>query len=301
MNICGEYTMADLPKCIEKDKLLSSCTWLGVGGACDWFAEPHDKASLCEVLSYFDGSCAVQVLGAGSNLLVRDGGVKGLVIKLGTAWHYGKIIDEDEGIMEFGGITPLMKAAKTAASYGLSGLEFMVGIPGSIGGAVRMNAGCFGGETADCLESIHTIDFGGKEHHFSKSDLVYGYREASLNPDHIVLSARFRLIKQDASMVQSKTKAIMSERKMRQPHGVKTGGSTFRNPPEASAWSLIDSVGGRGKIRGGAMFSEKHCNFLINTGRARARDLEELAEEVRQKVREQKGIDLQWEIIRWGE
>jgi len=282
---------------------LAPYTWLRVGGAAEVLFMPKDEADLAHFLSSTPDNIPVTVLGVASNTLVRDGGVKGVVVRLGPG--FAKI--ETDGLSLRAGAAALdNKVAKDAAKAGISGLEFYAGIPGTIGGALRMNAGCYGSETKDVLFEAVALDRTGRRQVMPLEELGYSYRHSTAPDDLIFVEAVFRG-KADKSMaIKARMEKITSKREDSQPIREKTGGSTFKNPdPEQSAgrgaWQVIDAAGGRGFKVGGAMMSEKHCNFMINTGAARAADLEELGEVMRAKVKESQGVDLEWEIKRIGE
>jgi UDP-N-acetylmuramate dehydrogenase len=244
----------------------------------------------------------VTVIGVGSNLLVRDGGVPGVVIRLGRGFAD---IHADGDEVVSGAAALDVNVARVALDARLAGLEFLSGIPGTIGGAVRMNAGAFGGELREILISAEAIDLDGNVHTLTPGDLGFTYRHSELPDDWIVTSARLKGRAGDAADIAQRMDEIRATREDSQPVRVRTGGSTFKNPnvPEAKgrkAWQLIDAAGCRGLTRGGAMVSEKHCNFLINTGTATAADIEALGEEVRRRVFQQSGVVLEWEIQRIG-
>jgi UDP-N-acetylmuramate dehydrogenase len=283
---------------------LSDITWLRVGGPADVLYLPADEADLARFMGETPLDIPVQVLGAGSNTLVRDGGVRGVVIKLTPA--FGEITIE-AGARVRAGAAALDKAvAKAAAKAGVAGLEFYVGVPGSIGGALRMNAGCYGSETKDVLVEAVAIDRRGRRIIAPASELGYTYRDSEAPPDWIFVEALFQGEADDPAAVTDRMNAITERRESTQPIREKTSGSTFKNPdPEQSggksAWQLVDATGWRGKPVGGARFSEQHANFLINDGTATASDLETLGERVRADVRDQFGVELEWEVRRIGE
>lgn len=282
---------------------LAPYSWLRVGGPAEAFFMPKDEADLAHFLSSTPDDIPVQVLGVASNTLIRDGGVKGVVIRLGPA--FAKV--RCEGTTVTAGASALdNKVAKEAAKHGIGGLEFYAGIPGTIGGALRMNAGCYGAETKDVLVEAVAIDRRGRREVLSVDDFGYRYRGSEAAPDLIFTEAVFRGLADKPEAVTQRMDAITQKREETQPIREKTGGSTFKNPdPEQSggrgAWQVIDAVGGRGFRVGGAQMSEKHCNFMINTGEATAADLESLGETIREKVRASEGVDLEWEVKRIGE
>ncbi|HTI86494.1 MAG TPA: UDP-N-acetylmuramate dehydrogenase [Alphaproteobacteria bacterium] len=281
---------------------LAKITWFRVGGPADVTFRPLDRDDLVTFLKGRPSDVPVTVIGVGSNLLVRDGGVPGVVIRLGR----GFVDIRAEGDEVVSGAAALdLNVARAALDARLTGLEFLSGIPGTIGGAVRMNAGAFGGELSDVLISAEAVDGQGHVHQLTPADLHLTYRHSELPEDWIVTSARLKGHPGDAAAIGARMDEIRATREDSQPVRVRTGGSTFKNPkaPEATgrkAWQLIDAAGCRGLTRGGAMVSEKHCNFLINTGTATAADIEALGEEVRRRVFQNSGVVLEWEIQRIG-
>ncbi|MFO1068716.1 MAG: UDP-N-acetylmuramate dehydrogenase [Geminicoccaceae bacterium] len=276
---------------------LAPLTWLRVGGPAEWLFQPADADDLAAFLAALPASVPVMAMGVASNLLVRDGGIEGVVVRLGGP--LAKVAVEGNLLIAGGGALD-QKVAQVAQHAGLAGLEFMIGIPGTIGGAVRMNAGAFGGETRDRLRWAETVDRGGRRHRLGPDELGMSYRHSNLPPDHIVLRAAFEAEPGDPPSIAARMQAIRDEREAAQPLRVATGGSTFKNPPGGRAWQLVDSAGCRGLRHGAAMVSEKHCNFLINTGGASAAEVEALGELVRRRVREATGTTLEWEIVRVG-
>lgn len=289
---------------------LAEQTWFRVGGKADLLYKPADVDDLIYFLQN-KPDIPYYVLGAGSNVLIRDGGIRGIVIRLGRGFSSIEIKDD---CVEVGAGALDRTVALTCAEHGLGGLEFLVGIPGTIGGAVRMNAGCYGKEIRDVLEWVDIIDSQGKVMRRRAIDLDMTYRHTNMTPDQIVIKACFRgeLIQPMSAL--PKIQKLLAEREESQPVRGRTGGSTFRNPVSApdqnvgadgidysKAWQLIDLAGCRGMQVGHAQVSTKHCNFLMNVGEAKAADLELLGDTVRQKVKEASGVDLQWEIIRMGE
>lgn len=280
------------------DAPLDRETWFRVGGSADVLFRPADRDDLALMMRDMPADIPVTVVGLGSNMLVRDGGVRGLVIRMGREMA-GIEIDGDEVSAGAGAPDPAVAAA--ARDAGLTGLEFLSGIPGTIGGALRMNAGAYGGEMKDILVSCKAIDPTGAVHKLSLDDMGFGYRHCSIPDDWIFTSAVMRGSPGDRETIAARMAEIRQNREESQPMRTRTGGSTFRNPEGHAAWKLVDEAGCRGLTRGGAMVSEKHTNFLINTGSATADDLEGLGEEVRSRVKEMSGIDLHWEIRRIGE
>lgn len=276
---------------------LAPYSWLRVGGPADVFFMPKDEADLALFLSSIDPAIPVTVLGVASNTLVRDGGINGIVIRLGPA--FGTV--ETEGLRLTAGAAALdARVAKTAAAAGIAGLEFYAGVPGTIGGALRMNAGCYGTETRDVLVDVVAIDRRGRRVVLSNKDMHYTYRKSGASPDLIFTSATFEGTADKPAAIKARMDDITSKREGSQPIRSKTGGSTFKNPDGHSAWKVIDAAGMRGFRVGGAQMSEQHCNFMINADNATAADLETLGETVRAKVFETQGISLDWEVRRIG-
>ncbi|HIJ63699.1 MAG TPA: UDP-N-acetylmuramate dehydrogenase [Rhodospirillaceae bacterium] len=276
---------------------LSRLTWFGVGGPAEVLFTPADADDLQTFLAARPAGLPVTVIGVGSNLLVRDGGVPGVVIRLGAGFAG---IQCDGARVTAGAAARDVAVAKEAAEAGIGGLEFLSGIPGTIGGALRMNAGAYGGEMKDVTVAVRAIDGTGQWRHLTPQDLGFAYRRSSVPEDWIFVEATLEGRPDQADVIAGRLAAIRKTRDDSQPVRSRTGGSTFANPPDAKAWQLIDQAGCRGLRRGGAQVSEKHCNFLINTGGATAADLEDLGEEVRRRVMDQTGIDLHWEIRRIG-
>ena len=281
---------------------LAPYTWFRVGGPAEVLFMPKDEADLAHFLSSTPDDVPVQVLGVASNTLVRDGGVPGVTIRLGPA--FGKI--EIDGMRVTAGAAALdNKVAKAAAKAGVSGLEFFAGIPGSIGGALRMNAGCYGGETKDVLVQAVAIDRSGRRQIMPLEEFEYSYRHSGAPQDLIFVEAVFEGRPDDRTVIEARMAAITARREESQPIREKTGGSTFKNPDQThsggrGAWQVIDAAGGRGYSVGGAQMSEKHCNFMINKDSATALDLEALGEEIKFMVKQSQGVDLEWEIRRVG-
>ena len=282
---------------LRRDVPLAPLTWLRVGGAAAWMLQPADADDLGRFLAVLPAEAPVLPMGVASNLLVRDGGVEAVVVRFGGPLARVEV----EGDLVLAGAGALdQRVAQVAQRAGLGGLEFLIGIPGTIGGAVRMNAGAFGGETRDRLVWAEALDRQGGLHRLSAAELGFAYRRSSLPKDWIVVRAAFRGVPGDPAAILSRMEAIKAEREAAQPLKVATGGSTFKNPPGHKAWQLIDAAGCRGLRLGAAMVSEKHCNFLINTGGATAAEIEALGEQVRTRVREASGVVLEWEIVRIG-
>ena len=278
---------------LTEDASIARFTWFRVGGPAEVLYEPADRDDLAAFLSQIPSDIDVTVIGVGSNLMVRDGGISGVTIKLGRAFSRievaGNIVMAGAGAID-------VTISRVARDSGLGGLEFLSGIPGTIGGAVKMNAGAYGRETKDVLTAIEAVSTDGSVHYVSADDLTFGYRHCSA-PDHwIITQANLRGSVEAPDLIAARMAEIDEARGETQPIRTRTGGSTFKNPPNLKAWQLIDEAGCRGLTRGGAEVSELHCNFLINTGDATASDLEELGEEVRKRVFEISGITLNWEI-----
>lgn len=283
---------------------LSAFTWLRVGGPADILFLPKDAQDLSRFLIALPDPIPLMPIGVGSNLLVRDGGIRGVVVRLSAA--FAKVTIEEGMRVRAGAAALDANVAKQAARAGIGGLEFLRGIPGTIGGALRMNAGAYGSETKEHLIEAVAYDRRGKRHLFRVDELDYSYRHCGLPEDYIFTEALFEGEAGDPCEIEARMAEIMTKREATQPIREKTGGSTFKNPDRGlsdgqGAWQLIEAVGGRGLTIGDAMFSEQHCNFLINRGQAKAADLENLGEKVRSLVKQQTGIELQWEIKRIGE
>ena len=277
---------------------LAPLVWFKSGGSAQWLFEPKDIEDLQQFLRDLDPKIPVWPLGLGSNLIIRDGGIQGVVVRLGKS--FGKI--ETDGLkMRSGAGAPGISAASHARDNGIAGLEFLRGIPGTIGGAVRMNAGAYGREGCDVLESAEVVMRSGDLVTIPLSDMGYTYRHSELPEGSIVVSARFRGQSGDPVAIGAEMKRIADEREASQPLRTKTGGSTYKNPEGQKAWQLVDDAGCRGLQIGQAQVSEKHCNFLINLGGASSADIEALGEEVRKRVKAHSGVELQWEIQRIGD
>jgi UDP-N-acetylmuramate dehydrogenase len=274
-------------------------TWFRVGGLADVLFKPTDVYDLAHFLKNCPRDIPITMLGLCSNMIIRDGGIRGVVIKFGR--NFATISHDDDGVITAGSAALDMNVARYGAENGLGGLEFLSGIPGSIGGALRMNAGAYGAEVKDVLIDCHAIDRNGDPHVFTPTDMGLSYRHNDLSPDYIFTSARFKTTPESSDIITQRIGDIRDKRHDTQPVKARTGGSTFANPTGHKSWKLIDSVGGRGLTIGGASMSEKHCNFMLNSGDATAQDLEDLGEEIRRRVMDKHGIDLRWEIKRIGE
>jgi len=279
---------------------LSGLTWFRVGGAAQILFTPADDEDLAYLLSKLPGEIPVTVVGLGSNLIVRDGGIPGVVVRLGGR-AFGEIALESGDRLRAGTAVPDVKVARAAVDASLDGLAFYRGIPGSIGGALRMNAGAHGGETTDVLVSVRGVTRQGEIVTLSHADMGFTYRNSAASTREIIFtSALFQGRPGDQAEIQAEMDRVTAAREAAQPIKERTGGSTFKNPEGGKAWKLIDAAGCRGLCVGGAQVSEMHCNFLINTGGATAADVEGLGEEVRRRVKENSGFELQWEIKRLG-
>jgi UDP-N-acetylmuramate dehydrogenase len=281
-----------------RDEPLGPFTWFRVGGAAEVLFLPADADDLAGFLRDLPQDVPVTVLGVGSNVIIRDGGVAGVVIRLAGRAFAGIQVEANHIIAGSAALDAAV--ARAASKAGLAGLEFYAGIPGTIGGALTMNAGCYGAETKDVLVSAWGYDRTGVRRDLALADFGYTYRHSAAPADIIWVEATFQGRPDDPAAVQARMDEITARRETTQPIREKTGGSTFKNPPDQSSWKLVDEAGWRGKLFGGAMFSPLHSNFMINTGPATAADLEGLGEAVRADVLAKAGIDLQWEIKRIG-
>ncbi|MFT7391809.1 MAG: UDP-N-acetylmuramate dehydrogenase [Paracoccaceae bacterium] len=290
---------------------LADLTWLRVGGPAEALFEPADADDLAAFLRDLPGDIPVTPLGVGSNLIVRDGGLPGVAIRLPLR-GFGAIEALPDHRLRVGAAQLDARVAKAAAAAGIAGLEFLRTIPGAMGGAVRMNAGCYGAYVADVLETASVVTRGGDTRTLTAADLGFSYRACALPPDWVVTAATLRGHPGDPAEIEARMDAALEARAKSQPVGVRSAGSTFRNPAgfsstgraddvhDSKAWALIEAAGCRGLTRGGAEMSAMHCNFLVNAGGATAADLEGLGEEVREKVAQHSGIELSWEIRRIG-
>ncbi|HKM87627.1 MAG TPA: UDP-N-acetylmuramate dehydrogenase [Xanthobacteraceae bacterium] len=290
-------SMADLHGRLIANQSLKELTWFRVGGPAQLLFMPEDEADLSYFLSNLPGKIAVTVVGLGSNLIVRDGGVPGVVIRLGRG--FGDVAVEGTRIRA-GAAVPDVKIARAAQEAGITGLSFLRGIPGAVGGALRMNGGAYGRETKDALVEARAVDRQGRVHVLSNGDMGYAYRHCGAPADYIFTQALFAGERGDPAVIAAEMEKITESREATQPVKSRTGGSTFTNPPGRKAWQLIDAAGCRGLRIGGAQVSDMHCNFLINLGNATAADIESLGETVRRRVKENSGIELEWEIERIG-
>lgn len=290
--------MPELRGRLLANQSLAELTWFRVGGPAQVLFTPADEDDLAYFLAHLDSDIPVYVVGVGSNLIVRDGGIAGVVIRLAPR-AFGEVSANGE-IVTAGAAALDKRVAEVAASANIGGLEFYFGIPGTIGGALRMNAGANGGETKDVLIEARGVGRDGTKHVFSNADMKFVYRSSSVDPSIIFTSARFRGEIRDTDAIRARMAEVQTHRESAQPIREKTGGSTFKNPPGHSAWKLVDAAGCRGLRVGGAEVSEMHCNFLINNGDATAHDIETLGETVRERVKANSGIELHWEIKRIG-
>ena len=284
---------------LTPDAPMSKITWFQVGGPADLLFSPADEDDLATFLKILPEDIPVMVVGIGSNLLVRDGGIEGVVIRL-SGKGFGQVEQVSDTRLKAGAAVPDKRLAGAALEAGLGGFAFYHGIPGAIGGALRMNAGANGTETTDRVVEVHALDRQGAKHVLSHGDMGYSYRHSSAAKDLIFTSAVFEGEPADKADIQKAMDEVQHHRETVQPIREKTGGSTFKNPLPHSSWKLVDEAGMRGHMVGAAQMSEMHCNFMINTGGASGHDLETLGETVRRKVYENSGILLEWEIKRLG-
>jgi UDP-N-acetylmuramate dehydrogenase len=282
---------------VQAEVPLAPSTWFRVGGPAEVLVRPADVADLQSLMRGLPYEVPVHAIGACSNTIIRDGGLIGVTVRL--ARGFGEIVVEPDGVIA-GAAALDATVAEHAAAAGLGGLEFLCGIPGTIGGAVAMNAGAYGADVAAVLDWAELVTRDGEYVRRAGPDLAFGYRHADVPPGAVIVRARFRGDPAPAPVIAARMNEIRARREATQPIRARTGGSTFRNPDNMKAWELIDAAGCRGLARGGAQVSVKHCNFLINTGDATAADLEQLGEEVKRRVAEASGIELQWEIKRIG-
>jgi UDP-N-acetylmuramate dehydrogenase len=290
--------MPDLRGRLLANASLADITWFRVGGPAQALFTPADEADLAYFLKNLPDDVPINVIGLGSNLLVRDGGVPGIVIRLGRGFNEVNV--EPNCTLRVGTAVPDVKVARAAAEAGIDGLAFYRGIPGSIGGALRMNAGAHGSETKDVLTSARAVDLDGNIHVFSNADMGFTYRHCAIQDGWIFTEATFRGKPGEPAGITRQMDEVAEYREKNQPIKERTGGSTFKNPPGQSAWKLIDDAGCRGFRVGGAKVSELHCNFLINDAHATGEEVEQLGETVRARVKAKSGVTLNWEIIRLG-
>jgi UDP-N-acetylmuramate dehydrogenase len=297
----GEALLPLMPKVrgrLEPNFPLADLTWFRTGGPAQILFTPADAEDLSRFLEALPSDIPVYPIGVGSNLLVRDGGVNGVVIRLGRG--FGQLEAQENFRVLAGAAVPDVKVARFALDRGIAGLTFLRGIPGTIGGALRMNGGAYGGETKDVLVEAYGVDRGGRKIVLANRDMQYAYRHCGAPEDLIFTAALLQGKAGDAAEISAAMEEITNRRESTQPVRTRTGGSTFKNPPGHKAWQLIDKAGLRGFAIGPAKVSELHCNFLINEGGATAEQLEELGETIRRRVKESSGIELEWEIKRIG-
>lgn len=283
---------------IKADAPLAPLVWFKAGGTAQWLFEPKDADDLAAFLRDLDPAAPVMALGLGSNLIVRDGGVPGVVVRLGKPFATAE--RRDATTIVCGGGASGILVSSTARDAGIAGLEFLRSIPGTVGGFVRMNGGAYGRETCDILVECDVVLRSGERVTLANADLGYSYRHSTLPEGAVVVSATFRGHPGDPAAIQAEMDRIAAAREASQPLRSKTGGSTFKNPDGHKAWQLVDEAGCRGLQLGGAQVSEKHTNFLLNLGEATSADIEALGEEVRRRVKGRSGIELEWEIQRVG-
>ena len=290
----------DLRGRLVADAPLAPFTWFRVGGPADVLFSPADEDDLAYVLARLPSEVPVATIGLGSNLIIRDRGIRGVVIRLGGK-AFGAIETSEEWRVIAGAAALDAQVARAASQAGIDGLAFLRGVPGSIGGALRMNAGAHGGETRDALIEARAVDRAGKVRAFTNAEMGFSYRHSDAPDDVIFTRATFQGRPGEREAIRAEMERITLAREASQPIREKTGGSTFKNPPGAKAWQLIDAAGCRGLVVGAAQVSTMHCNFLINLGGASAADIEALGEEVRRRVKATSGVELEWEIKRVGE
>ena len=291
------FSLPEVRGALIHDAPLKESTWFKVGGNAEVLFKPADEADLAHFLKSVSPDVPVTILGLASNVIVRDGGIDGVVIRLGPEF---KTITVDGTIITAGAAAVDLIVAKAAEKASLTGLEFLCGIPGSVGGGLYMNAGAYGREFKDCVIDARLMDLRGNIITLTNQELGFTYRHSNTPNGHVFLSARLQAMHGDAAAISTKMAEIQNSRQSSQPVRSYTGGSTFANPDAQKAWQLIDAAGCRGLTIGGAQVSNQHCNFLINTGNANAHDLELLGETVRERVASHSGIDLRWEIKRIG-
>jgi UDP-N-acetylmuramate dehydrogenase len=291
-------TLPHLEGTIEPGGSLADFIWFRTGGPAEWLVRPKNEGDLARFLSELDEGVPVTPIGVGSNLIVRDGGVEGVVVRLPKS--FSKVTIEPGNRVRAGGGAMGITVASAARDAGIAGLEFLRGIPGTTGGAVRMNAGAYGREVRDILIEARLVLRDGSIETWPLEKLAYTYRHSEVPPGAVVVEALFEGVPGDPKAIGAEMDRIAAEREASQPLRSRTGGSTFKNPPGHKAWALIDSAGCRGLTIGDAQVSEKHCNFLLNLGNATSAEIEDLGEEVRRRVMEKCNIQLEWEIQRIG-
>lgn len=277
---------------------LKDLVWFRAGGSADVLFRPADVDDLCAFMAAKPAGINVSVIGVGSNLLIRDGGIEGVVVRLPAS--FGKVERVSDTRIRAGAAALDSAVARFAADAGVAGMEFLRGVPGTVGGALRMNAGCYGREITNCLVEAHAVTGRGELVTLTHADMGFTYRHTAAASDLVFVDAVLEGTKDNSSAIRARMEALVEQRESTQPTRAKTGGSTFKNPPGQKAWQLIDAAGCRGLKRGDAQVSEKHCNFLINTGEATGADIEALGEDVRARVKAKSGVMLEWEIKRVG-
>ena len=282
---------------VVREAPLKELVWFRAGGPAEILFRPADVGDLAGFLAARPAELRIQVIGVGSNLLIRDGGFPGAVVRLPAS--FGKI-ETDGTRLRVGAAALDANVAKAAADAGIAGMEFLRGVPGTVGGALRMNAGCYGREIADIFVDATALDGAGNKVTLAKADMDFTYRHTAASDDLIFVEAVFEGTRDAPEAIKARMEELVANREASQPIRAKTGGSTFKNPPGQKAWQLIEKAGCRGLMQGAAQVSEKHCNFLINTGDASAADIEALGEEVRRRVSQSEGVALEWEIKRMG-
>ena len=282
---------------VVREAPLKELVWFRAGGPAEILFRPADVGDLAGFLAARPAELRIQVIGVGSNLLIRDGGFPGAVVRLPAS--FGKI-ETDGTRLRVGAAALDANVAKAAADAGIAGMEFLRGVPGTVGGALRMNAGCYGREIADIFVEATALDGAGNKVTLAKADMDFTYRHTAAPDDLIFVEAVFEGTRDTPEAIKARMEELVANREASQPIRAKTGGSTFKNPPGQKAWQLIEKAGCRGLMQGAAQVSEKHCNFLINTGDASAADIEALGEEVRRRVSQSEGVALEWEIKRIG-
>jgi UDP-N-acetylmuramate dehydrogenase len=289
--------MPDLRGRLIANQSMADITWFRVGGPAQAMFSPADEEDIAYFLAHLPAGVPVTTVGVGSNLLVRDGGIEGVVVRLARGFNEIKI---EGNLIRAGTAVPDVRLAQAAADAGLSGLAFYRGVPGTVGGALRMNAGAYHRETRDVLVEARAVDRTGKLHVLANADFGFSYRHSKAPQDFVFTQATFRGAPGDKAAIKAEMEKITEAREATQPIKSRTGGSTFKNPSGKKAWQLIDAAGCRGLVVGDAQVSELHCNFLINRGNASAADIEALGEEVRRRVKDSSGVELEWEIVRLG-
>ena len=298
MNAAAVMPMPTVRGRLTADAPLAPLVWFKAGGRADWLFEPADADDLAGFLAALDPQMPVMALGLGSNLIVRDGGVPGVVVRLGKA--FATVTPQADHRLVVGGGASGIQVSSAARDAGMTGLEFLRGIPGTVGGFVRMNGGAYGRDVAEVLVDATVIRRDGRSATLAATDLGYNYRHSNLPDGGVVIAATLAGAPGDPVAIQAEMDKIAAAREASQPLRSRTGGSTFKNPAGEKAWALVDAAGCRGLQHGGAHVSEKHTNFLINTGDATSADIEALGEDVRARVKAHAGIDLEWEIQRVG-